>query len=78
MPRLNEEIDFSAYDGTVAPDCLAQKNDGDFEDLDVTATSWGKLNSGSPVSTEVNLKTITNTQCKETVEELYSKYKSIK
>ena len=66
--RLNEEIDFSAYDGNVSPVCLAQKNDGDFEDVDVTSTGWGTLYSGGPVSTvlmEVNLKTITNTQCQE-------------
>ena len=72
--RLNEEIDFSAYDGTVSPVCLAQKNDGDFEDVDVTATGWGTLYSGGPVSTvlmEVTLKTITNTQCQE--DYLYSK-----
>ena len=64
--RLNEDIDFSAFDGNVAPVCLAQKDDGDFEDVDVTSTGWGTLYSGGPQATvlmEVELKTITNTQC---------------
>lgn len=76
LSRLNKEIDFSAYDGNVSPVCLAQKNDGDFEDVDVTATSWGTMNSRGTVSAvlmEVDLKTITITQCKGSIKELYAK-----
>ena len=66
--RLRKKIIFSAFNGNVAPVCLARENDGDFAGVDVTATGWGTLYSGGPSATvlmQVNLKTITNTQCKE-------------
>ena len=64
--RLNEEIDFSKFGGRVAPVCLAQKNGGDYTGVDVTATGWGTLSSGGSQATvlmEVNLTTISNTEC---------------
>merc|ERR1712142_1328816 len=66
--RLNKEIKFSEFNGNVAPVCLARKNDGDYADTDVTATGWGTIYSEGPQATvlmEVNLRTITNTQCGE-------------
>ena len=64
--RLNKEIDFSKFGGRVAPVCLAQKNDGDYAGVDVTATGWGTLSSGgfqATVLMEVNLTTISNKEC---------------
>jgi len=66
--RLNKEIIFSSWPGTVSPVCLARKKDGDYPDTDVTATGWGTLWSGGPQASllmEVSLRTITNTQCGE-------------
>eukprot|EP00092_Neocalanus_flemingeri_P047239 GFUD01053475.1.p1 GENE.GFUD01053475.1~~GFUD01053475.1.p1 ORF type:complete len:163 (+),score=56.57 GFUD01053475.1:174-662(+) len=66
--RLNEEIDFSLYNGDVGLVCLAQKDGGDYDNVPVTATGWGTLYSNGPQATvlmEVDLETITNKQCGE-------------
>ena len=65
--KLEKKIDFSKYDGTVAPVCLPDAP-RKYYDKDVTVSGWGLLEDGGKAANklmEVDLKVIWMNECRK-------------
>jgi len=64
--KLDEEINFKDFSGTVAPVCLARKRADSYEDSEVVVAGWGATSEGgfqATVLMEATLMGISNSAC---------------
>jgi len=64
--KLDNEINFNDFSGTVAPVCLARKRADSFEDSEVVVAGWGTTSEGgfqATVLMEATLRGISNSAC---------------
>jgi len=64
--KLDKEINFKDFSGTVTPVCLARKRGDIYEDAEVVVAGWGALSEGGSQATvlmEATLTAISNSAC---------------